>query len=197
MSPNAMFPRIKSVFPGAAIALLRRFGADDRGVSAIEAALLMPFMITLYLGGVQLSQAIDIDRKATLAARTVADLTAQVASIDKAGVTTLLNAATQVMSPYADSAANASKLMVRVSVIKIDAQSKITIEWSQAKNGSALTTVTVPQTLVIPDTYLVLGEAQYAYTPEIGKTLTGTMNLDDRIFMRPRLSANVECPSCK
>jgi len=192
-----MFPRIKSVFPGAAIALLRRFGIDDRGVSAIEAALLMPFMITLYLGGVQLSQAIDIDRKATLAARTVADLTAQVASIDKAGVTTLLNAATQVMSPYADSAGNASKLMVRVSVIKIDAQSKITIEWSQAKNGSPLTTVTVPPALEIPDTYLVLGEAQYAYTPEIGKTLTGTMNLDDKIFMRPRLSTNVECPSCK
>lgn len=191
-----MLSHIKS--PLACIATaLRRFGADDRGVSAIEAALLMPFMITLYLGGVQLSQAIDIDRKATLAARTVADLTSQVASTDSAGVTTILNAATQVMSPYADSEANAGKLMVRVSVIKIDAQSKVTIEWSKAKNGKPLTEVTVPPDLVIPSTYLVLGEAEYAYTPQIGSVLTGTMNLNDKIYMRPRLSTTVECPSCK
>lgn len=192
-----MFSRINSAFPRAAIATLRRFGADDRGVSAIEAALLMPFMISLYLGGVQLSQAIDIDRKITQTARTVADLTAQVASTDSAGVTTVLNAATQVMSPYADSTANASKLMVRVSVIKIDAESKVTIEWSKARNGDPLAAVTVPPALVIPNTYLVLGEAEYAYKPEIGSALTGTMNLDDRIYMRPRLSANVECSSCK
>ena len=55
MRPDVMFPRLNA-FPKAAIALLRRFGADDRGVSAIEAAILMPFMISLYLGGVQLSQ---------------------------------------------------------------------------------------------------------------------------------------------
>lgn len=195
MRPQAMFPGINA-FPKAAIALLRRFGADDRGVSAIEAALLMPFMISLYLGGVQLSQAIDIDRKVTLAARTIADLTAQVSSIDKAGVTTVLNAAGQVMSPYADSTANASKLMVRVSVIKIDDQSRVTIEWSRDKNWERLTEVTVPPALIIPNTYLVLGEAQYAYTPEIGKTITGTMNLDDKMFMRPRLSTTVSCPSC-
>jgi Flp pilus assembly protein TadG len=176
---------------------LRRFGVDDRGVSAIEAALLMPFMITLYLGGAQLAQAIDIDRKTTLAARTVADLTSQVASINSAGVTTILNAATQVMSPYADSEANAGKLMVRVSLIKIDAQSKVTIEWSKAKNGAPRTQVTVPSDLVIPNTYLVLGEARYAYTPDIGSTLTGTINLSDEIYMRPRLSTTVECPSCK
>lgn len=192
-----MLSRINSVFPGAASALLRRFGADNRGVSAIEAALLMPFMITLYLGGVQLSQAIDIDRKTTLVARTLADLTSQVASTDSAGVTTILNAATQVMSPYADSEANAGNLKVRVSVIKIDAQLNTTVEWTRNKNWSALKTPDVPTDLKIADTYLVLGEAQYAYTPEFGKTLTGTMNLDDRIYMRPRLSTNVECPSCK
>ncbi len=186
-----------STFTSAAMAALRRFRADDRGVSAIEAALLMPFMITLYLGGVQLSQAIDIDRKATLAARTVADLTSQVASTDLAGVTTILNAATQVMSPYADSEANAGKLMVRVSVIKIDAQSKVTIDWSKAKNGSPRTEITVPPDLVVPNTSLVLGEAEYAYEPQIGKVLTGTMNLNDKIYMRPRLSTTVECPSCK
>jgi Flp pilus assembly protein TadG len=180
-------------------AAARHFAADNSAVSAIEFALLLPFMMTLYLGGIQLSQGIEIDRKVTLASRTVADLTAQVSSIDTAGVTTVLNAATQVMSPYADSAANASNLMVRVSVIKIDGQSKATVDWSKAKNGSPLTTgeLQVPAALIVPNTYLVLGEARYAYTPPIGYALTGTMNLEDKIYMRPRLSASVECPSCK
>jgi len=55
----------------------------------------------------------------------------------------------------------------------------------------------VPKDLLMANTYLVLGEAEYAYTPDIGKVLTGTMNLDDKIYMRPRLSTSVECPSCK
>jgi hypothetical protein len=71
------------------------------------------------------------------------------------------------------------------------------VEWTRNKNWSALQTPDVPTDLKIADTYLVLGEAQYDYTPEFGKTLTGTMSLDDRIYMRPRLSTNVECPSCK
>jgi len=175
---------------------LRRFGADERGVSAVEAALLMPFMITLYLGGVQLSQAIDIDRKVTLTARTVADLTAQVASTDSSGMTAVLNAATQVMSPYADSDVNAAKLKVRVSVIKIDDQLRATVEWSRAKNWTKLTTPDVPRDLLVANTSLVLGEAQYDYTPYIGDVLTGTMHLDDKIYMRPRLSTTVTCTGC-
>jgi Flp pilus assembly protein TadG len=197
MRSAAMFFGMKFSLPSSAASFLRRFVKDDSGVSAMEFALLLPFMLTLYLGGMQLSQGIDIDRKVTLAARTVADLTSQVASIDKAGVTTVLNAATQVLSPYADSNADASKLVVRVSLIKVDAQSKVTIEWSEAKNGPELTEVTVPDALKVANTYLVLGEASYAYTPPVGYVLTGTMSLSDKIYMRPRLSASVDCPSCK
>jgi len=31
----------------------------------------------------------------------------------------------------------------------------------------------------------------YAYTPTIGYVITGTLNLADRIYMRPRLSDTV------
>lgn len=192
-----MLSAITSGFPDMAKAVLHRFARDDRGVTAVEAALVLPFMITLYLGGVQLAQGIDIDRKVTLTARALADLTSRVASTDTTEVDTILNAATQVMSPYADSASNASKLKVRVSVIKVDAQLNTTVEWTRNKNWSALQTPDVPKDLKIANTYLVLGEAEYAYDPELGKVLTGTMNLDEKIYMRPRLSTNVECSSCK
>ena len=51
---------------------------DERGVSAVEFAMLLPLMLTLYLGAVEISQGIGADRKVTLTARTVADLVSQV-----------------------------------------------------------------------------------------------------------------------
>ena len=60
---------------------LVRLGRDQRGVSAVEFAMLLPLMITLYLGVVEISQAVGIDRKVTLTTRTVADLASQVKSI--------------------------------------------------------------------------------------------------------------------
>ena len=57
--------------------------------------MLLPLMVTLYLGGVEVSQAIAVDRKVTLVARTLADLVAQATSITNADMTNILNAATR------------------------------------------------------------------------------------------------------
>ena len=73
---------------------------DERGVSAVEFALLLPLMLALYLGAVELSQGIAADRKVTLTSRTVADLVSQVTNINNAGMTNSLNAAAAVMAPY-------------------------------------------------------------------------------------------------
>ena len=53
---------------------LWRLIGDERGVSAVEFALLLPLMLTLYLGAVEVSQGIRADRKVTLTARTIVDL---------------------------------------------------------------------------------------------------------------------------
>ena len=79
---------------------LVRLGRDQRGVSAVEFAMLLPLMITLYLGVVEISQAVGIDRKVTLTTRTVADLASQVTSITNADMTNLLGASSSVISPY-------------------------------------------------------------------------------------------------
>src|SRR3989475_12740772 len=92
------------------------FAQDRYGVSAVEFAMLLPLMITLYLGSVEMSQGVGIDRKVTLASRTVADLASQVSTIVSSDMTNILNASSSVIAPY-----DASKLKVTVSAATIDA----------------------------------------------------------------------------
>ena len=165
------------------------FAQDRRGVSAVEFAMLLPLMITLYLGSVEISQGVGIDRKVTLTSRTVADLASQVSDISNTDMTNLLNASSSVVAPY-----DVSKLKVTVSAVKIDANGTAKICWSDTLNGTKRasgSTVTLPAALNIANTTLIWSEASYAYKPTIGYVVTGTLTLSDQIYMRPRLSDTV------
>jgi Flp pilus assembly protein TadG len=169
---------------------LGRLARDERGVSAVEFAMLLPLMLSLYLGAVEVSQAVAVDRKVTLSARSVADLVAQATSVNATDLNNILEAASAVTAPFA-----AANLKVKVSQVKIDAQGNATIDWSAAKNTTARAkdeSVTLPTALKLPNTYLIWGEVEYTYTPVIGYVLTGTLNLKDHIYMRPRLSDDVK-----
>jgi Flp pilus assembly protein TadG len=151
--------------------------------------MLLPLMITLYLGAVEISQGVGIDRKVTLTTRTVADLASQVSSINNADMTNLLNASAAVIAPY-----DTTKLKVTVSEITIDTNGTAKIVWSDTLNGTKRTvgsTVTLPAALNVANTSLIWSEVSYSYKPTIGYVVTGTLNLSDQIYMRPRISDTV------
>ena len=162
---------------------------DERGVSAVEFAMLLPLMLSLYLGAVEISQGIGADRKVTLTARTIGDLVSQVSSIGNTDMTNALNASSAVMAPFPT-----SNLQVTVSSVKIDSAGKATVDWSDTLTGTARakgSTVTLPAALNVANTSLIWSEAQYTYKPVIGYVVTGTLTLKDQIYMRPRLSDSV------
>jgi Flp pilus assembly protein TadG len=168
---------------------LARLRSDESGISAVEFAMLLPLMLTLYLGAVEISQAIGIDRKVTLTSRTLADLASQVSSISSSDMTNILNASSAVIAPY-----DPTKLKVTVSEITIDNNNNATITWSCTLGGTAHgvgSSATVPSALNVANTSLLWGEAAYSYKPAIGYVVTGTLNLSDQIYMRPRLSTSV------
>jgi Flp pilus assembly protein TadG len=165
---------------------VRRLQNDERGISAVEFAMLLPLMVTLYLGGVEVSEAVAIDRKTTMVARSVGDLVAQTTNVTADDMINILAAGTAVVAPYSD-----TKLKVTVSSVKIDAQGVAKIAWSDAKNTTARavgSTVTLNAALNVANTWLIWAETEYAYTPAIGYMITGTMPLKDQIYMRPRQS---------
>jgi Flp pilus assembly protein TadG len=168
---------------------LRHLVGDERGVGAVEFAMLLPLMLSLYLGAVEISQGIGADRKVTLTARTICDLVSQVQSIGNTDMTNALNASAAVMAPFPT-----SNLKVTVSSITIDANGKATVAWSDSLNGTARSkgsSVTLPTALSVANTSLIFSEVQYTYKPVIGYVVTGTLTLKDQIYMRPRLSDSV------
>jgi Flp pilus assembly protein TadG len=165
--------------------VFRRFARDRRGVSAVEFALLAPVMIGLYLGCVEISEGVAADRKVSLVSAALANLTAQVSTISASDMTNILDASSAIIQPY-----SASLLKLTVTCLKIDANKNVTVKWSVTRNGTANTgSMTMPSALAVANSYLILSQASYAYTPTVGYTITGTLTLSDQMYMSPRITA--------
>ena len=170
-----------------AIRKLQDFRRNERGVSAVEFALLSPLMIGLYLGGVEISDGIGIDRKVTLTAGAIANLSAQASTISASDMTDILKASSTIMMPY-----STSKLKITVSCINIDGNKAAKVKWSETQSGTKRgvgTSVTLPSALSIANTQLLFSEVSYDYKPIIGSVISGTLTLSDTMYMSPRISA--------
>jgi Flp pilus assembly protein TadG len=170
----------------------RRLIADLSGVSAVEFALILPVMLTLYLGGIQISDALSISRKVTHVASSLGDLVSQSKTISDTDMDNILDAAGGILAPY-----SASTLKMKIYGVKIDANLKATVCWGDGRNATAPSkgsTVTLPAAVTQKNTFVVVAEVHYDYKPSIGYALTGTFDLNDKFYLRPRLSDTVVRP---
>ncbi|MEK9282532.1 pilus assembly protein [Bradyrhizobium sp. ISRA442] len=171
---------------------LRKFRANEDAVAAIEFAIVLPFMLLLCIGGIELGNGLAINVKLTDTVHTVADILSQNKCVTTADVTGILNASSKVLAPY-----DISKAVVTVSEVQPNGDNATAkVIWSQSLNGTARTagtSVNLPTSLAgVPTTSgLILGEATYFYTPNLGYTISGTVALGDRYYLYPRQTAFV------
>lgn len=166
-----------------------RLAGDESGVSAMEFALILPLMLTLYIGGNEFGHALTLKRKITHVTSTIADLVTQSRTITATDMENILDAAAAIMEPY-----DSDDLQMKVSLIKIDAANDATIVWSVARNDTALTAgaeVEVPDNVDTANTYVVTSEVHLEHSPTIGYVLTGPIDLWDQFYLRPRQGAMV------
>jgi len=174
--------------PGAGFSL-RALGRDIRGVSAVEFALVLPFLVLIYLGGYQLSDAIAAQRKVTTTTRAIADLTSRYTTVTDNDLDTVLNASRQIMAPYSTS--NAS---LTISQVSIDADGVGTVDWSRPLHGTALevgSTFDVPTEIRQPNTSILVASMTYLYVPVVAGNLLGTIPMHEQIIMSPRASNSI------
>lgn len=173
---------------------VRALRRDQRGVSAVEFAMLLPLMCTIYLGVEEITRGVSIYRKMTMAAYTVSDLASQVASINNADMANLLKSAEAVLNPYP-----VGPLKVTVSAVNIDANLDATIAWSDTLGGTAHAVnqpAPVPAVLRTANTQLIWAEVGYSYEPIVGYVLkTGPYNFSEQLWMSPRVSKQIQRPA--
>lgn len=173
---------------------LRRFARDRKAVSAVEFAIVLPFMLLAYIGSAELGDGLAIQFKVAEAARTVADLASQYVSIDAPIMSGILGAPAKVVEPYPS-----ANMIVTVSEVTTNSQGQGVITWSQSLNGTPHAVgapVTLPTTLQAANVSLIWGEVTYPYTPQLGFVITGTVNIYQSTYFYPRLSSSVACNGC-
>jgi Flp pilus assembly protein TadG len=177
--------------------IVRRFRTDKRGVSAVEFALVLPLMVILFMGVVQVSELASLKRKTTLVARATADLVSQAQSVNQDDLNSVMEAGKAVIAPF-----NTTPLRIRLTSIKIDQDKKTSVVWSKVNataTGWGVNTGSpvIDDALKVANSHLIMSEVSYTHTPSAGYLLTGALSLTadtvtEKIYMRPRLSDEVK-----
>src|SRR5258708_12975795 len=85
-----------------------RRAANEEGIAAVEFALLLPVMITLFFGVVETSLALLCRADVSIMASTAADLISQSSALNKTDLGNIYSAAGTILYPYYDPSAGAA-----------------------------------------------------------------------------------------
>lgn len=168
--------------------LARGLARNTRGVALVEFAFVLPLMLAIYFGVVELGQGVMIDRKMADLTRALGDLTSQSRStvISNDEMDNIFAAADTIMMPFT----TVKPSMVVTSVV-IDSARVAKVCWSSQKNGTALSrgaVVALPDDVRIAKTSVIMATANYQYEPAVGYVLTGKINIaGGPVYMRPRI----------
>ncbi|WBU30616.1 pilus assembly protein [Rhodopseudomonas palustris] len=189
---------------------VRSLQANVDAVAATEFAIVVPFLLLLFIGGVELANGMAISVKVSATAHSVADMVTQNTSLSTTSMQNILTGASATIAPYSvNDSSGKSLLTVTVSEVSSDANGNLTLQWSRSFNGAtfgsgrtSLSGLTVPTSLngtvgnasnpnnQNDQVSFIVGEVSYAYTPNLGFTISGTVNLTDTVWMFPRCSTD-------
>ncbi|QHO73829.1 pilus assembly protein TadG [Bradyrhizobium sp. CCBAU 051011] len=160
---------------------------NNSGVAAVEFAMIIPLMAMLLVGTNEFSAGVAIDRKVTIMARTLSDLTSQNEKVTDAQLTNFFNASKAVMTPYASAPVEGTITELWINPTTLKAR----VQWSKGANAhSAGDIIEIPEALKIAGTYLIYSEVKYKYIPSVAWFLNKAngITLSDVTFTRPRQS---------
>ncbi|HEY8595047.1 MAG TPA: TadE/TadG family type IV pilus assembly protein [Devosiaceae bacterium] len=187
-----MFTRLRK-FAG----LVARLAREREGIAAVEFALVLPVMLILYIGSIEASQAITVDRKVTTLVGSLGDLVSRSEdTITQTQLTDYFKAAQLMLLPY-----NKTNLKQVVSCIQVASDGTAKVYWSYAYNGATAHTQNASFTLP-PETasmaaggYIIVAEAVYSYKSLFGLVITNDMNMYHEGFYLPRFGGKIDVTS--
>ncbi|ABD89241.1 TadE-like [Rhodopseudomonas palustris BisB18] len=180
---------------------LGRLRRDTSGLAAVEFVMIVPLMLVMFFGTIELSSGFAAHRKVSIVAQTISDLTSRGKSAAATDVSNFLSIADAIMTPY-PAVHSADQFQTTITEVYIDPATGIGhAQWSRGdavRNAGSV--VAVPADLVAKDSsnnviagqYLIFSEVKYLYKPIVGYLLAKAgIWLTDQTFTRPRQSSCV------
>jgi Flp pilus assembly protein TadG len=178
---------------------LRQLRLVEQGTAAVEFALILPIMLLVYIGSVEASALISVDRRVQSVAGTLGDLVARTnATIPAAALTDYFRAAGGIMTPYP--ADDLRQVVTQVAVAN-DGTTAVVVWSKQYVNGAYGTgTDHLPgDTYPLPDAMktiaagnsVIVAEATYSYLPLYGIVIEQPILLSRENFFVPRFGGSI------
>jgi Flp pilus assembly protein TadG len=171
------------------------FVRDEHAVSAVEFALIVPVILVLLIGMVDINEALTVYRKMRQISSTVTDLMAQRSEVTPAEITMTLAGSASLLAPY-----DTTDLDIVLSVVNVE-QAGQTIAWSRAYQATAETKgavpgFPVPDSLVEHGIQVVAVRVDYTFDTLLSVLLEGILGrsgytMQDTMYERPRIGDKV------
>jgi Flp pilus assembly protein TadG len=181
------------------LTISRRFVGAQRGVAAIEFAIIFPMLLILLLATFDAGGAIAIYMKVRSATYTLAAITNQYSiatPIQSTDMQAITGATSVVLAPYPS-----SPTVVTITQIKQTSATQAIVSWSYSVNGTAYSAGTTwtrfPSNLTANNAcgsypcYFIFAEVAYTFTPSFGYFITGSLTFSDNLYVTPRSSTCV------
>ena len=167
------------------------FRKDESGAMLVEAALVLPVLVIIFLAMVEFSNAFAVQRRVEAVARAAADLVAQTSGVTSGDLVDVSRIGGHLLRPY-----RAEPLQLRISAITLDENGATVVAWSYGNGlparavGSAFSGA--PTQVMSAGAHMIVAETSYVHTPILGSVVFGGTTFTSRAFFRPRLTETVE-----
>jgi Flp pilus assembly protein TadG len=170
---------------------LRDFAQDQGGNALLEAALVFPILVGLFLGVSEFSEAFTASRRLDAAAYTAADLVARSQSVTAADLNGVKAMVDETVKPFP-----LATLGLIITSVVADNTNATTVAWSTALGtgvsaygiGAA---ISLPAGLTLPKGSIVFAEVKYQFKSTLSTLLVGSVPLKAQAYQVPRYSTQV------
>lgn len=174
-----------------------------KGTAAIEFGYIAPLMVMLFVGTIELSQAITVDRRVALVASSTADIISRQRTVTTASLNAYMQMIAHLLAPYDE----APLKMTVTNVYSAAGTGAVTplVCWTYDRDDTAAKGVstqtagqqyigTMPTGIVENGSSVVVVQVRYEYQPYVFSTfyITTMLPMVETFYMKPRLSASVQ-----
>lgn len=173
--------------------LSRRYRDDERGIAAIEFAIIAPIMIAMYFGLAEIASAISVDRRISHGTNVAGDLSTQQPDLKDGDIEEVLAAAVRVMgvSDVSQISIDMESFILPAEGQPPESRGRIQLN-SSVGNFSNFDASGLDTKLLNSKSGVVVTRVRYNYTPMKLRFFDSTIRLNETFLLKPRRSDAVD-----